>query len=74
MNLSGEKPEGSGIGDFQAGKGVLRQLLVGLSTISITMSISTVFTEVTHPVLLIILAYLSLIVIVWDVEHFILYF
>ena len=72
MNLSGEKAESAGIGDFQTGKGVFRQLLVGLSAIRITMSISTVFTEVTHPVLLIILAYLSLVVVVWDIQHFVL--
>ena len=74
LNLGVEQAEGTRIGNFQTGKGIRRQLLVGLPQFNHPMRIRTVFAEVACLVLLIVLANLRFIVIVRDVEHFVLDF
>lgn len=52
----------------------MRQLLVGLPQLSAAMRISTVFAEVACAVLLKVFADLGFVIIVGDVEHFVLDF
>ena len=72
LDLGVEQAECAGVGDFQARKGIGRQFLVWLSHFWTTMCICAILTEVTHLILLIILANLSLIIVVWYVQHLIL--
>ena len=74
LNLGVEQAEGPWVGDFQTGQCVWWQLLVGLSEFRPAMCVRAVFSEVALCSLLIILADLSFVIIVRNIQHFVLHF
>ena len=74
LNLSVEQAEGARVGDLKAGQRVRRQLLIRLSQFRVSMGIGAVFAKVALLGLLKVLTYLGLVVIVRNVEHFVLHF
>ena len=74
LNLRLEEAEGVRVRDLQAQTHVRWQLFIRLAQLSLSMRIRAVLAKVTLLVLLEILANLSLVVVVRDVEHFVLHF
>ena len=72
LDLGIEKAEGTRIRDFQARKGIWRQLLIGLPQFDVSMCVGTILSVVAGLSLSVELACLRLVIVVWDVEHFIL--
>lgn len=73
LDLGIEKAEGTRIRDFQARKGIWRQLLVRLPQFDVSMRVGTILPVVAGLSLRVKLARLRLVIVIWDVEHFILY-
>jgi len=74
LNLRFEEAEGVGIGDLETDADVHGQLFIRLAQLFAPMGIRTVLAEVTLLVLLEILANLRLVVVVGNVQHFVLHF
>ena len=74
LDLLVEEAERTWVCDFKAGKGISWKFLVRHPQFSATMRICAVFTKVTGSVLFEVFADLCFIIIVGDVEHFVLYF
>ena len=74
LNLGFKEAEGIWICDFKILANTYWQLFIWLAQFFFAVCVCTVLAEVTLLFLLIVLAYLSLIVVIRDVEHLILHF
>ena len=74
LNLGFEEAEGIWICDFEARAHFHWQFFVRLAQLVSAMGIRAVFTEMTLLFLLEVLAHLSLVVVVWNIQHLVLNF
>ena len=74
FNLRLEKAERVGIGDLEADADVGGQLLIRLAQLFLAVRVRAVLAEVALLLLLEVLAHLSFVIVVGDVEHLVLHF